>query len=65
VSQMAQTFHVSVFNNIGVMVREIPALEVKGTVQQVIDLRPVPDGIYTVVIQGDNGRTIRKIVVNK
>jgi hypothetical protein len=47
------------------VIREMPALEVKGTLQQVIDLRPVPNGIYTVIIQNSDNRMIRKIVVNK
>jgi hypothetical protein len=65
VSTSAQTFRITVLNNLGVVIREMPALEVKGTLQQVIDLRPVPNGIYTVIIQNSDNRMIRKIVVNK
>jgi len=65
VSPAAQTFRITVLNNLGVVIREMPAVEVKGTLQQVIDLRPVPDGIYTVIIQNSDQRMIRKIVIHK
>lgn len=36
-----------------------------GKVAEVIDLRPVPDGIYTVILRTEDDRVIRKIMVSK
>jgi cell wall assembly regulator SMI1 len=40
-------------------------VEVNGSIIKVIDLRPVPNGIYTVIIKSAQEQVIKKIVVNK
>jgi hypothetical protein len=63
-SQSAETFSISVFNNIGAMVREVRDIAVNGRFDQVIDLRPVAAGMYTVVIRSNSGsQLIKKVVV--
>jgi hypothetical protein len=47
------------------MITEINGIEVNGTIEKVIDLKPVADGIYTVVIRSSNARIVKKILVNK
>jgi hypothetical protein len=47
------------------MISELRGIEVKGTVEQVIDLRPVSDGIYTVLIRSSSARIVKKVVVKK
>jgi hypothetical protein len=59
-----ETFTIQVFNNLGVMIRELDGIEVKGTVEKVLDLRPAADGIYTVVVRNSNARIVKKVVVN-
>ena len=58
-------FTITVYNSLGVMISQLPAIEVNGTVQQIIDLRPAATGIYTVVIQGNSARVVKKVIVNK
>jgi hypothetical protein len=60
-----ETFNIKVFNNLGVMISELDGIEVNGTVEKVIDLRPVAKGIYTVVIRSSNAQILKKVVVNK
>ena len=64
-SPSIQTFSVSVFNTIGVKIYELKDLVINGTFQKVIDLRPVPDGVYTIVFQNNLNQVVRKIIVNK
>jgi len=59
------TFTITVYNNLGVMISQVPAIHVNGTAEQIIDLRPVPTGIYTVVIQGSSARVVKKVIINK
>ena len=60
-----ETFTIQVLNDLGIMVKEISGIKVKGTVEQIIDLRPVSDGIYNVVIRSSNAQIVKKIVVKK
>jgi hypothetical protein len=60
-----QVFTIQVFNCLGVVVSETGNIEVKGTVEKVIDLRPVENGVYTIVILGHDTRVVKKIVVNR
>jgi hypothetical protein len=64
-SPSQETFTIQVFNNIGVMIHELTGITVKGTVEQIIDLRPVANGIYTVVIRNTDARILKKVVVSK
>ncbi|MBE0649110.1 MAG: T9SS type A sorting domain-containing protein [Bacteroidales bacterium] len=54
-----------VFNYLGVRIFNIKVQPVQGNVEQSIDLRPVPNGVYTVVLRTDDNRVIRRILVNK
>jgi hypothetical protein len=38
---------------------------VQGKAAQVIDLRPVPSGVYTVVLKTEDNRIVRRMLVNK
>ena len=40
-------------------------IEVHGSLQKVIDLRPVPNGVYTVIFENSQNQVVKKIVVNK
>jgi hypothetical protein len=62
-SPSQETYTLQVFNNMGAMIREIPGIEVKGTVDQVIDLRPIADGMYTVALRNGTTGIVKKIIV--
>ena len=64
-SPVQETFTIRVFNNLGVIVSEHTNIDVKGTVEKAIDIRPAASGIYTVVIQSNNSRLVKKVLVNK
>jgi hypothetical protein len=63
-SSSPETFTITVFNNLGVQVCEVKNLEVNGYFNQVIDLRPAPSGVYTVMIRNDSSRVVKKVLVN-
>ena len=52
-----------VFDPLGVKIHEETCLTASGALERTIDLRPVPPGIYTLVIENSVVREIRKIVV--
>ncbi len=60
-----ETFTIKVFNVLGRMISELKGIEVKGTVEKIIDLRPVPNGVYYVIFENSLGPVVKKIVVNK
>jgi hypothetical protein len=59
-----ESFTIGVYNNLGVKIYETPKVVVSGSVIRVIDLRPTPNGMYTVIITGDRETVIKKIIVN-
>jgi hypothetical protein len=59
------TYTISVLNSLGLKIFEEPNVEVNGPTQKVIDLRPVPKGVYTVIFEDNLGKVVKKIVVNK
>jgi hypothetical protein len=60
-----ENFTIKVYNNLGVMISEIRNVEVKGTAERLVDLRPTPSGIYSVVIENSSKRVVRKILINR
>ena len=64
-SPSKETFNIQAFNIFSVMITQINGIEVKGTIEKEIDLRPVAEGIYTIVIWNSNARIVKKILVNK
>jgi hypothetical protein len=60
-----ENFTIRVYNNLGVMIYEERNIEVNGTTERSIDLRPTPSGIYSVIFENTNNRVIRKILINR
>ena len=60
-----ETFSISIYNTLGLKVYEDMNIEVHGSLQKVIDLRPVPNGVYTVIFENSQNQVVKKIVVNK
>jgi hypothetical protein len=60
-----QTFSISVYNNLGVKIYEETKVDVNGSLQKVIDLRPIPGGVYTVIFENSQNQVVKKIVVSK
>jgi hypothetical protein len=64
-SASTESFTLSVVNNLGVEVYLQKDVSVAGTIDKVIDLRPIPSGIYTLIIRNSENQVVRKIIVNK
>jgi len=60
-----QTFTLSVFNYLGVIIFEQNNIEVKGLSERIIDLRPAPNGVYSVILKNNEQQIVKKIVINK
>jgi hypothetical protein len=60
-----ESFSIRVYNNLGVKIHEETKVDVNGSLNKMIDLRPVPDGIYTVIFENNMNQIVKKIVVNK
>jgi hypothetical protein len=60
-----ESFTINVYNNLGVKVYEELTVEINGSLQKVIDLRPVPDGVYTIIFENSQNQIVKKIVVSK
>jgi hypothetical protein len=60
-----ESFNISVYNSLGVNIYEEAKVEVSGSLNKVIDLRPVPKGVYTVIFKDSQQQVVKKVVVNK
>jgi hypothetical protein len=61
----SESFTISVYNDLGVKIYEETKVDVNGSLTKVIDLRPVANGVYTVIFQNSQDQVIKKVVVNK
>jgi large repetitive protein len=61
----SESYSIKVINNLGVKIYEESKVEVNGSLNKVIDLRPVPNGVYTVIFENCQDQVVKKIVVNK
>jgi hypothetical protein len=60
-----ESFSISVYNTLGVKIYKEAKVIVNGSLQKMIDLRPVPNGVYTVIFEDSMNQVVKKIVVNK
>ncbi len=60
-----EIFTILVYNQLGEKIYESKDNLVKGLFEKNIDLRPTPNGIYSVVFQSVDQKIVKKIVVNK
>jgi len=60
-----ESFSIRGYNNLGVKIYEETKVEVNGSLQKVIDLRPMPNGVYSVIVCNSLGQVVRKIIVNR
>ena len=60
-----ESFTISVVNNFGVTIMEIKDLVVSGSIEKSIDLRPVPGGIYSIIMRNGEDQIVKKFIVNR
>ncbi len=58
-----ESFSFRVFNNLGVEIYEEANVVVTGSTVKVIDLRPIPNGTYTVIITSNRETVTKRVVV--
>jgi hypothetical protein len=57
-----EDFSFMIYNDLGVKIYEETKVQVNGSLTKTIDFRPVPNGMYTIIIT-DKQETIRKKIV--
>ena len=60
-----ETFTIEVFNQLGAKIYELGDVQVNGTFEKQVDLRPVANGIYSVVFLNSDHKMVKKVIVNK
>ena len=64
-SAVQESYSILVYNQLGSKIFELSDVQVNGTFEKQIDLRPVANGIYTVVFLNSEHKVVRKVLVNK
>jgi hypothetical protein len=64
-SAVQESYSILVYNQLGSKIFELRDVQVNGTFEKQIDLRPVANGIYTVVFLNSAHKVVRKVLVNK
>jgi len=64
-SSKLSTYNLAIYNQLGKRIYNLPDLIIAGNFEKQIDLRPVANGVYSVVIFNNQQKVVRKIVVNK
>jgi len=59
------TFTLEVYNNLGSKIFSNRNINVQGTRVTAIDLRPIPAGLYTIILRSNGEQVVYKIMVNK
>jgi hypothetical protein len=64
-SAVQETYSIVVYNQIGAKIYELKDVQVNGTFEKQVDLRPVANGVYSVVFLNSEHKVVRKVLVNK
>ena len=62
---MDEPITLEVYNYLGVKIFDMGILPLQGKIEQTVDLRPAPNGVYTVILRTSDNKVIRRILVNK
>ena len=60
-----ESFSIRVYNCLGAKIREEDKVDVNGSLQKMIDLSPVPNGVYTIIFENRQNQVVKKIIVKK
>jgi len=64
-SPVAETYSIVIYNQLGAKVYALGDVQVNSTFARQIDLRPVADGIYSVVFFNNSHQVVKKVLINK
>ncbi|MEI6682636.1 MAG: T9SS type A sorting domain-containing protein [Bacteroidota bacterium] len=64
-SPVQENYSIEVYNQLGAKIYELGDVTVNGTFEKQLDLRPVSNGIYSVVFLNSEHKVVKKLLVNK
>jgi hypothetical protein len=64
-TQTQELFTIEIYNQLGERIYQLEDLQVNGTFEKEVDLRPVSSGIYSVVCFSQAHRLVRKVLVTR
>jgi hypothetical protein len=64
-SPVQETYSIMVYNQVGAKIFELGDVQVNGTFEKQIDLRPVSTGVYSVVFLNNEHKVVKRVLVNK
>ncbi|MCX6268855.1 MAG: T9SS type A sorting domain-containing protein [Bacteroidetes bacterium] len=64
-NSLSETFTIRVYDNLGRIISGVMNVEVNGQADRTLDLRPLPAGLYSVILENGSNRVIRNILVNR
>ncbi len=64
-SPVQETFTIEIYNQLGAKIYELGDVQVNGTFEKQIDLRPIANGIYSVIFLNSEHKIVKKVLINK
>ena len=64
-SSYEESYRIQIYNTLGTIVYMTGEFKVSGTHKEIIDVRDLPSGIYSVMFTNDQRKVVRKIFINK
>ena len=64
-SSYADSYHILIYNTLGVLVHRGKEFKVLGNHEEIIDVSYLPSGIYSVILTNEQIKVVRKIFINK
>jgi hypothetical protein len=64
-SAVPESYTILIYNQLGSKIHELRDVQVNGTLEKQIDLRPIPNGVYSVIFLNSSQKIVRKVLVNK
>jgi hypothetical protein len=60
-----EAYSIIIFNQLGAKIYELKDVQVNGTFEKQIDLRPIATGVYSVMFLNSEHKVVKKVLVNK
>jgi hypothetical protein len=62
-SPVSSTCTLEIYNILGARICQLNDISVNGTFKKTVDLRPIPDGVYHIVLKDSGNQVVRKFIV--
>ncbi|MGA3012778.1 MAG: T9SS type A sorting domain-containing protein [Bacteroidales bacterium] len=60
-----ENYSIKIYDNLGMIIYQESNMEVNGSLQKMIDLGDVPDGVYIMILDNSSQQFLKKIIINK